>query len=537
MRRLPIWDILAIIIIVIGIGIRLSRLDIPFDPEDVHLDYLAAHHMVRYGEIPWSGSGNPILIDSPLYYYIVAFFVRIYDSLFFLAVANITVIQGITFALMYRIASVLFNRRSGVLTLLFAVFSHEYIAQGAYFFQTHVMQVFANGALLFLLLFHERKHIRFAYASILSFVAALTIHHSLLALAPLYAVFLFAGIRSKNKGRTAAALIGVALGVFVFFHIPIAMLIWKDPSVGERIAGTFAAGFVGSFAEFGEKLARNAAQFVYAFSLRWVKEAATVNGILAGTLVGSFVLFLRHNKHDKRMMRLVAAVFALIIQLVVIASLLRTGVWNFTFSSLFGLYLAVVSAAIVRWLEGSRTERAIGWGIVLLTLYAFSNGFSFMIPSQYPPFYRWNITKDSLAAVARTVQEVRVAEKRSDVSFFRIERVHKKPEGGFYVDVYSKNRIQVIEDILYWPQLENMFATRFVRMEKDGTFPTILNGDDFVFVICDSTRAPFAGVNDCITRYLTEKPQYSYERIIYERYPITIFLVRRNGKDLAAVKI
>lgn len=535
MRRVHILDLVVVGILLLGIGLRLNILDIPFDPEDVHLDYLAAHHIVRYGEIPWSGSGNPILIDSPLYYYIVSLFVRMSDTLLFLAIANIVVIQGATFALMYGTAAVLFNRRVGALAVLFAALSYEYMAQGAYFFQTHVMQVFANGAFLFLALYHMRKQFAYAIASVILLGTALTIHHSILATMPLFLAFLFMSIPAKERRGVTMKLLTILFVTLVVFQFPIGMLLSHDSSLFGRLADSFSGGFVRSVPEFIAKFGRNTLQFVYEFSFRWREEAPFVNGILGIVLGGSLFLFVRKSRKNA-IRRYIWAIIALIFQLVFIASLLRAGVWNFTFSAVFGLYLILVSAAVVRWFDGTVWEKVIGGTVAVFVLYVFSNGFMYLTSPQYPRLYRWNIAEESRAAIVREVRRIHDAERRNDYSFFRIQRVHKEPEGGLYVDVYSGNRIQIIEDILYWPALEREFATRFVRMELDGTFPTILNRDEYVFVICDSTRAPFRGSEECVGKYLLDYPEYQFVGHVYEKAPISIELIRRDTVALTLIQ-
>ncbi len=527
MKKIHILDWVALGIILFGVILRLLRLDIPFDPEDVHLDYLAAHHIALYGEIPWSGSGNPILIDSPLYYYIVSVFVRMYDNLLFLGVVNIVAIQAVTFGIVYLLAKLLFDRWVGILAIFLAAISFEYTVEGAYFFQTHVMQVFANGAFLALLVAYKKRSTWFAAASVVFLATSLTIHHSVLALLPLYAVVLFLSIpKTKNRWKTFGMLAGVGVGTLFLFHVPIFLLLGENSPVVDRVIDAVSGGHVASLVEFLGKFSRNIAQFIYAFSLRWTDNSTLVNRVAAVFLGVSFLRFMM--SAGKGIRRVMWGIVGAILSLVIASSLLRTGVWNFTFTSVSGLFLIAISVLITYWFDGPLWRKGIGVGILILTLYAFSNGFFLLRREEYPPLYRAQITRASTQEIATTVRHIQTAESRPDVSFFRIRRVHKRPEGGFDVDVYSAADIQVIEDLLYWPELENLFATRFVRMERDGTFPTILNRDDYVFVICDSTRNRFTGSEDCLRRYLGDYPMYDFVAHIYASPPITIELVRRR---------
>lgn len=521
-------DVLVLVIISLGVAIRLLQLDIPFQPEDVHLDYLAGHHVVKYGEVPFSGSGNPILIDSPLYYYIVSFFVFLKDDLLFLAIANIVVIQVATFIFLYLLAVTLFNRRVGFLTVLLAVTSYEYLAEGAYFFQTHVMQVFANGALFFLALAYTRKRLRYAYISIIFFVTAMTIHHSVLALVPVYTVLIFVALpRSINKSKTFGLMVAVGAGVLFIFHLPVMLLFIQSPSTITRIIYTVSTGHIGSISEFIGKFFYNSAQLVYSFSLRWVDHSMMVNIVCGVLLAWSFIRYIQAHQKQRQRTWYVLALLLMMMQLIVVASLLRAGVWHFTFSSVFGLFLIILSVCIVQWFSGSWWHKTIGSVLVLITLYTVSNGFIFLRSGDYPRLHRWLLTLESKEAIKQVAISLKNEESRLDFSFFRIQRIHNKPISGFYVDVYSQQHIQMIEDLLYWPMLEDELGSRFVRMERDGSFPTLLNDDEYIFVICDSTRAPFRNVDDCLHRYVTDYPNYRFVRHVYAGYPISIELVRR----------
>ncbi len=526
MKRLPIHGLLVFFLIIFGIVNRAGRLDIAFDPEDTHLDYLAAHQMVRYGQIPLSGSGNPVLIDSPLYYYITAAFVTLNDSLLFLSIVNFVVIQPILFVLFYALASALFGKWVGVFAVALAVTSFEYVAMGSYFFQTNVMQVFANASFLCLALAWRHKRKALLAASVVLLAIALTIHHSVLALLPLFGLLTFRLIPRAQRAAESVRLGALWLGFVSLFHIPVLMLFQAEPASLERVAGSVSAGYIGSPDEYVGKFFANLLQFVYAFSLRWVDNAQVVNGALLLLLVLGGVQFFRRSSAPQRM--ILGIMIAGILQLVLLASLLRVGVWNFTFTSLAGIYLITVSAVVLRWFSGGLLSKAIGIASVVAVMYAFSNAGYLMGAPVYPRLWRWQLTQESLAAISLTVENIRQAENRHDVSFFQIERVHRKPSGGLFVDVYSPAGIQIIADLLYWPALQQRFEQPFVRMEKDGYFPTILNTDDYVFVICDSTRATFLGSEDCLVRYLSDRPSRTFVRHVYASELITVELVRRS---------
>jgi hypothetical protein len=524
--------IVALLIICFGIAVRLLRLDIPFDPEDVHLDYLVGHHIVRYGEVPWSGSGNPLLIDSPLYYYIVAFFVWIYDHLLFLAVVNVVFIQGVTFFLLYRLGTELFDKKVGLLAVFLAVCSFEYLAEGAYFFQTHVMQVFVNVAFLFLVRAYKRKAVSNAYWSACLFVIALSVHHSILALTPLYVLLLFFAMPdARRRWRQFGICMASMMGVLFVLHTPVFFLFSDQRFIVGNIIQALSTGHVLAPVEVAKKFVYNLAQFFNAFSLRWVSHAWIVNSVAACLLVGSVWWHQRVQPREKKIPMWLTALA--IVQFVLIASFLTQGVWNFTFSSLFGVYIVMVAACIRVWFVWpAQWTRVAAVGGILFVLYVFSNGFIFLDALNYPRLVRWSITQESASVIQKKVGDLKEANGFSDALFFQIQRVHKQPTGGFFVDVYTHRDIQIIEDLLYWPLLQNALGTQFIRVEKNGSFPTVLSEATYIFVICDSTRNEFMDIRDCLDRYRAHYPEYEFVEHLYVNYPISIMLVRKVNNGL-----
>lgn len=468
------------------------RLDIPFDPEDVHLDYLVAHHIVAYREVPLSGSGNPLLIDSPLYYYIVSLFVRIWDSLLFLGIVNIVLVQGLTFWLLYRLALRLFDEKTAIITLLLAVTSQEYFKQGAFFFQTHVLQVVVYAGWYALVRAHKGDGRIYAYSSAVLAGFSVAIHHSALAMLPVYMIFLF---------RLAPWYKVFALfsSVVVLSYIPVFGLLYTHPEI---VAGMSVGGFVSSAGEYGSKFFSNLHQIVFSFfdGENWFSY------VLIGLLAWGFVV---GRKAAKKTMGVIVCI---VLQYVLLASLLRTGVWNFTFSSTFGLLLIVV-ALCIRSLWQWRREAGIA--ILILAVFVFSR--VGQTPRQKEQFlYRYNLTHESAEAIIREIPQE---------SSFRIHRVHKKPTRGFFVNVYTPQGIQVLEDLLYWPILEKRLGRQFVQISQNGAVPTIRNTDEYVFVVCDSTREQFTSNNECVRKYLLLYPRYRFVRNVYAKEPLSIVLV------------
>src|SRR3989344_136565 len=149
------------IILLVSLLVRLYNLDFPlsyiFAWGDGTRDYFVANHIVLFHEYPLLGPFNLLyeagIYNTPLYYYFLAFFLNIYNSVFTLGVVNV-IFQIATIILIYLIARKLFDKKVAVLSAVIFSFSPEILAQSDYIWQPHLSQTFA-----YLSLFLDRKSV------------------------------------------------------------------------------------------------------------------------------------------------------------------------------------------------------------------------------------------------------------------------------------------------------------------------------------------------------------------------------------------
>src|SRR3989338_9321959 len=187
-----------LIILVTSVLVRIPRLDFPlsyiFAWGDGARDFFIANHILSFREFPLLGPFN-LLYDSgiyntPLYYYILSFFLIPFNNVLTLGVVNIFFQIG-TILIIYLIAKKLFDKKTAILSILIFSFNPEILAQSDYIWQPHLSQTFAYLALLFAVLFHLKNRLIFLISSSLALAFSFAMHNSTFPWIPIFFIFFF----------------------------------------------------------------------------------------------------------------------------------------------------------------------------------------------------------------------------------------------------------------------------------------------------------------------------------------------------------
>ncbi|OGE33629.1 hypothetical protein A3C59_00095 [Candidatus Daviesbacteria bacterium RIFCSPHIGHO2_02_FULL_36_13] len=187
-----------LIILLVSLLVRLYSLDFPlsyiFAWGDGTRDYFVANHIVLFHEYPLLGPFNLLyeagIYNTPLYYYFLAFFLNIYNSVFTLGVVNV-IFQIATIVLIYLIAKKLFDKKTAILSTLIFSFSPEILAQSDYIWQPHLSQAFAYLSLFLAVLFYFNKRFIFLFWSSLILAFSFAMHNSTLPWIPIFFLFFY----------------------------------------------------------------------------------------------------------------------------------------------------------------------------------------------------------------------------------------------------------------------------------------------------------------------------------------------------------
>lgn len=220
--------VFLLIILVISLIVRLARLDYPltyiFAWGDGTRDYFIADHILRYKEFPLLGPFNLLneigVYNSPLYYYLLAFFLIPYNHVLTLGIVNI-LFQLFTIFLIYLIAKKIFDKKTAILSILIFSFNPEILAQSDYIWQPHVSQTFAYLALFLAVSFYLNGRYKYLYGSALSLAFSFALHNSTFPWIPLFLAGYFLLLKRQTKRY-----LGVLLSFFIFLlllHIPVGL--------------------------------------------------------------------------------------------------------------------------------------------------------------------------------------------------------------------------------------------------------------------------------------------------------------------------
>lgn len=221
--------IILLVILFVSFILRISKWDYPMSDTfawgDGTRDYLVASHIVKYGEFPLYGPYNLLddfgIKNSPIYFYILALPLLIYDHPLTLGLVNIF-LQIFVLVLIFLIAKKAFGNLTALMALTLLIFNPEIIKQSDYIWQPYLMMPIAYLSLYFFVTSYLEKNYRLLFLSLALATLAFAIHNSAF---PWLVVLMLASItisikQRKNLIHYLSLLISVFLPLAIFY-IPV----------------------------------------------------------------------------------------------------------------------------------------------------------------------------------------------------------------------------------------------------------------------------------------------------------------------------
>lgn len=211
---------LLIAIVIVGSLLRITVFDTTganFYHVDVARDYLMSSHIIMYGDLPLTGPDGYFgpNSNSPVYYYLIAGMLFLYDAILFPGLLNI-VLQIAAIPVVYILGKELFGRKTGMgAAFLFAV-CDGVVAQSMQMWQPHLMEFFLLLSYLCLARAYTRNSPSYLYVGMALLAFSAVLHTSVLAVVPVYiavAVYL-----CKRKSMRFKQLL-YAVGIFMVIGI------------------------------------------------------------------------------------------------------------------------------------------------------------------------------------------------------------------------------------------------------------------------------------------------------------------------------
>lgn len=493
-----------IFILIVSLIFRLSYFKYPLIHTskwgDGLRDYLVAHYILKFGEIPLIGPFN-LLFDagiknSPLYYYLLSVFLIPYDSVMTLGAVNI-LFQIATIALIYLITEIIFDKRSAILASLLFAFTPQVLRQSEYIWQPYLMQPMALLSIYLLAQAYFKKSYKLILGSLVAISLSFTLHNS--GFPYVLPILIISFLLLKYMGRKAKFYLGAILTLSLTLltaHLPVLIYYMQNGISFSNIP------FLKFLNNYFTNLSFNFAQLFQSFSLE------------GGLSFGLVLIMISYLVLEKTTRRFFLIGLILFFSPILLSSLFNKNQLHYLTLSL-GVFPILVSAS-------SRLFKNIFiWLILALVLfYTFSQQLTFLNPKK-----EHVESEAQILSAARSVQEevlnIKLNENLSNFNFFQIISFANRD---------SNFRYPTLDTILVVP-LEKSLSTKLAKISDDSAYNLMQTGSDkYIFLTCFEFDHPNL-VYDCSNNFLTIYPDHTLIKNIYNQYPLSIYLTKRNEQN------
>lgn len=504
------YQICLIVLLLFSFIIRLIRLDYPltFKWGDGSRDYLVAHHMVQYGEWPMTGPYGLLqdqgLRNSPLYFYFLAFWLKLYDNIYFLAFINIS-FQLATIYLIYLIAKTLFGKPTAILAALFFSIIPEVISNADYIWQPYLMQPFFYLSLYLILKSHLNQSYKLLLVGVFVLAVAAILHNSVFVFLPTILMLIYLSL--KKHGRKIKHLIGVLLALKVsllLFYLPVIIYLIRSQATESNAQASVYATSLPQYLYF---LQDNLAKLLHAlFSDGLFSHSISLEKILAFIITLALLWYVlaikdRQNKHY-----LLIGILFITQLLMAVALFNKNQLYYQTLN--FGLLSILIAEIINTTFSGKKSLTVVKVLLVLFIVRTFSWQFQFFKKS-YPEVNNYKLMREVVSVIKTDLKNTQ----------------------SFQIASYAQYPLIVRYPILdnsLLVALEQEFSKKLaIVSDKSPYSHTQLNRPNHVYVACYKF-IPVVIPNGCLNQFLLENPDYSPKYLIYSSEALTVHLASLN---------
>ncbi len=465
MKIKPIYIILAL-----AFFLRIVKFDYPLLSDEPNRDYLVTRHILKYGEFIHYGPNNgtlPSLGNSPIYNYILALPLLIFDDLMFLTAINL-ILQVVLIYLIYLMTRKLINERVGIIASTLLAFGQIFIFQSEQIWQPNLMMFFLTlSSYLIFLSFEKKRYGYVIYASVV-FAAAISIHMSALGLLPsfIWSIFL---IRNRLK-ITNIKVLGVILTFLlslIIFYLPI-------------------------FKNLGNLELNSRVSFQNIIASLFQRLNTVFESLKTPVFIGIFILFIG----------MIKRYYFLTLSMVTFLSTTLALDSNFLPQHFYPVYILFV--VLFAQLIGEIKSKILIGGIIMVFIYTNTVG---LLKNtnlfKFDKLEAKNLIIDTLSTEIENIKEEREFE---NVNFFQF-KIYDSPEVTFFT-----NNPQT-SDAFLWTHLEKQFQEKLVTLTNSNNEVgyTRNNQSDVIFIFCRFYDGYQKEQEHCISKFVSENKGYEVE--------------------------
>jgi len=507
-----------IILLMLGLLMRIqvfrSQFSVGAQLDDTNRDYLVAHHMVAYNEYPYRGPDSAWgRFNSPAYFYLIAAPLLVRNSFVVLGFFNV-ILQLLAVLFVFMLARTLFGIGTAFIAAILFGFNQAILFQSAFVWQPHVVQPFVILSYVLLAWGYTKQKFSYLVASIAFFSFSVTLHNSVLAVAPFFLFFLLLGI--KNLGGSVkhygiAAFTGVvSFGLLyapLFFYLKGAWTHQFDFLLSNLHVSTAAAFLLPTYGMLSRVFLGTA-------------DISALSIFVIFTVATATLYYFLDPERSIQQKKVMLAMALCIAWLLFAASFLP-----FRGAPKVSYFTPVLGLAFIFVAEIVNSLRAWAFKIVLVVLILYLStpyifpGIRlavrqfvtdpvafFSVPYQPPPF---------LAAVQGEIVKIKESEKRDGYDFFGF-RVYAQEQNGQYERRLSEE--------IFWNPLEIEMQMKLTKIDDNAIRNyQPLTDEQYVFLACDDG----ADTRPCLDAFLKDSPGYEPQKSFLAQ-PYQMYLTRRN---------
>lgn len=528
MKKISIYTILITLLLSTSFLLALLRLEQPHTHTsgqgDSTRDYLVAHYIAQDGERPLVVYYDGGIRGSPLYFYLLAGFLKIKDSVFFLGVVNIF-FQIVTIFLIYLITKSLLGPFKAILSsLLFATIPAVF-KQSEFVYTPHQMQPFAYLALLLLILSYKKNNFKIALFSLGMLCFAGTLYSAAFAWVPVFLILIFWMVRKKKQKIKfyIATCFTLILSISIFY-LPVLVYYLKNPQVPLDLGSNSINNIypMPSTQNFIPNLFHYISSVMKALSLNLGSNFQIDHLIAATLIIGCLIYYLFTQNMKTKTTVFIGTCF--VISPMLLASLFSTYTQPlryvlFTFGIFATLITEIVISSVNHMLKpySHRLRIFITLIIILFLVKTMSSDFTIAQPNKHPE--RLLALNGAVSTMEHEISKIQARENFPRPNFFQIVSYAHTLE--WYLPFYAP-----LNSVFLLP-LEKNLKTKLARTEDGAGYWGLkqTNDDNFIFLICIEYSNKYI-VKDCTSNFSQYYPNHRVIKNIYTKYPLSVYLTK-----------
>lgn len=512
LHHLRIHEWLCVGLLLISFLIRFYNFDYPIINGEVQRDYLVGRHIAYFGErvltgpcCLWNGTfGN--LRHSPVYYYFIAFLLRLFDNLMWVSFVNLA-LQVLSVWLLFKIGQLLFNSKTGLVAATFFALSSYGVEQSVYMWQPRLMSAFFLLTALLLTLTWKKHERRFLFVALPLFIFAGSIHSSLFALMPSLIVLIVYFFRKKILDRNLIffLIIESLFGWLIAYGSVVVFLI-QTKIVQGYLQKALVDLWVHSSQEFVNQIVTIIQQLFMSFFSSIHPLTLSTGLILTG------IVFFRVKQKDSHNTSLVI-LLGIVLQFVVVVAFIKAPIWQFYLTPLFPLLFLIVAYGLTIVRQRNTQEKIVKAILYLFFIWMFSNSLSFLNPRLR------TITQvdEGVESMVTEIKDIARQKGTQQLDFFQMFVVSKGV------------RSPPLADLVFWVPLEKKLQTQlFTLTDEAQSYALGPKSHEFVFLICQSDPGMVTEY-ECMSYFAKAYPFHKIKKQIYVKQSFHIYLTNKES--------